>query len=127
MLQLLGKKGTLKMSVLILVYWEGERVINCIMFTSTCAKCCHMCKTSGYVGPYRSWDTHPSFCLFGGRKCLFPFLGLGEAVWDGSSVTTIAITSRLSKSDFCHIFLLKDSEIPCWFHVFLLFLQYYQL
>lgn len=117
-----NKEFCLKMSVLILVYWEGERVINCIMFTSTCAKCCHMCKTSGHVGPYHSWDTHPSFCFFGERKCLAPILGLGEAVWDGTCVTTITITSGLFKSDLCHVFLLKDNEIPSWFHVFFFFL-----
>lgn len=114
------------MSVLTLVYWEGETVINCIMFTSTCTKCCHMCKTSGHVGPYHSWDTHPSFCFIGGRKCLVPVLGLGEAVWDGTRVTTIAMTWDYPNQIYVMFFYLKKSLAGFMSFIYF-FLLYYQL
>lgn len=100
------------------------------MFTSTWTKCCHMCKTSGHVGPYHSWG-HPSFFLFCWmKKVSCPCLGTekGSLWWDQCYHHHYDI--GLSKSDWCHVFLLKDNEIPCWFCVFFFnnfFLQYYHL
>lgn len=68
------------MRVLILFYWEGETVINCIMFTCTCKSVAICVNPQGMQGQYCSWDIHPPSCFVGGRKCLVHSLELGDGM-----------------------------------------------
>lgn len=93
------------MRVLILFYCERETVVNCITFTSTCTKCCHMCKTSGHARPV-PWLGHPSSIPFCWRKEMScSHLGTGRDGLGSDQCYCHHCNLELSKLDLCHVYL----------------------
>lgn len=90
------------------------------MFTSTCTKCCHMCKASGHTGPV-SYLGHPSSTLFCWRKKVsYPHPGTGRGGLGWDQCCCHHCNPELSKLDLYHAVYLKTMKFLVGFmsHVF---------